>query len=691
MHRVPSLLLFAVAVVTAPHVFAAPVERDPSFGIAGKARASVGPPLSHGIALAEQTDGRLVVGGAGGTASTPGTFVLGSFAIARFLTDGTLDPTFGSGGSTLTVIPGGPSHIQALALQPDGRIVAGGFQEIRASTYAFTIARYTEAGVLDPTFGDGGVVVTPAFLGGIRDLVVQPDGRIVAAGANFPGVPFAGLVRYEADGTVDASFGVGGVATVSAYELTALVRQPDGRLVAAGFRGNALNADFLIARWEANGAPDPTFGVGGVVVTDLGATFDMFHDLLVQPDGRLVATGIVSYSPDDRIGVVRYLADGSLDPSFGNGGVARSSILGPLERVAATLQPDGRVVVAATRLHMPGTFQTWDGLLRRFLPDGTLDPSFEFEDTTEFYPIGDGMRDVALDGDGRIVTAGFAVTSRSAFYPYSPEGMVFELRRYVVASDCRNGAIDPGEDCDASDDPCCNPATCRFTDGASCDDGDACTTGDVCGAGTCAGAAAAPTLPCLRCDAATGLLTPHPRTDCRQPGAAALSIRDRPGSARDRIVWSWSKGEAVTSGELGDPFDGSTSASHELCVFGPGTTPTLLLAAAIEPEALASCAKPPCWRAGGSSLRYRNSQSNAYGVQSMVLSAGLAGKARARVVMKGAGIFAAHAAVPVPTPPPVPVPLRIQLGANDGTCWEATYSPAGVSANEPGRFNARSD
>src|SRR5207244_2135037 len=140
-----------------------------------------------------------------------------------------------------------------------------------AALQRLPLAAWASPGDLDPSFGTGGQVITPISSGydAANALVVQPDGKLVAAGHayNAGNIVFA-LVRYNADGTLDGTFGSGGKVTTvigTASRGTALVLQPDGKLVAAGYTYNGKSTAFALVRYNTNGSLDTSFGSGGKV------------------------------------------------------------------------------------------------------------------------------------------------------------------------------------------------------------------------------------------------------------------------------------------------------------------------------------------------------------------------------------------------------------------------------------------
>jgi uncharacterized delta-60 repeat protein len=304
--------------------------------------------------------------------------------------DGTLDPSFGHGGITTTSFFGSWTQDSAssLALMPDGRAVVAGYTNVDLEDTFMAVARYLPSGALDTTFdGDGMASVQfPAVPPGIgsgasaESVLLQPDGRVVLVGylTVFQGEFFA-LARLNADGSPDTSFGESGRVTTPFPGwgvATAAVLQPDGRIVAVGMANPVYGPMPAAARYTADGRLDPTFGTNGQVTLSLPYPFTV-QDVALQPDGKLVIAGQYGgYSPvaDRDFGLVRLLPDGSPDPEFGTNGLVRSDFRGVENGYSVTVLPDGRLVLGGTR----AVNKWWitDFALARYLPDGTLDTSF---------------------------------------------------------------------------------------------------------------------------------------------------------------------------------------------------------------------------------------------------------------------------------------------------------------------------
>ena len=284
---------------------------DPTFGEGGKVTTRPESVDARAFAVVIQPDGKLVAGGY----ALRGSF---DFAIARYLPDGALDRGFGQGGFAMTDFFNGMDQVRSLAVEPDGKIVAAGFA-LRGGKFQFAMARYLPDGRPDAGFGDLGKMTTPFPDGDAQGfaLVLQPDGRLVIAGGAViaakpvavPRPPLPGersddpkgafaLARYLADGTLDTTFGVDGKLTLrfdegAAAGASALILERDGKLVAAGFRHDGKRFEFALARFLSTGTLDPSFGNNGKLTTGFGGADAQALALAVQPDGKLVAAGLV--------------------------------------------------------------------------------------------------------------------------------------------------------------------------------------------------------------------------------------------------------------------------------------------------------------------------------------------------------------------------------------------------------------
>src|SRR5947209_5776224 len=267
-----------------------------------------------------------------------------SFAHSVDAGPGDLDATFGTGGRVLTDFGGG-AGARALALQADGRIVVAGLSRVGVGD-DFALARYNPNGSLDSSFGSGGRVLTDFGLDDeARAVVLQADGKIVVAGGS--GGAFFALARYNADGTLDPSFGSEGrvCTNVGGRDgARALALQSDGKIVVAGF-SDVVGFGFALARYNPDGSLDPSFGSGGRVLTGGVA---LARGLALQSDGKIVVAGFSDAGGGQDFALARYNPDGTLDLTFGTGGKVTTDFGGFDDAFALALPTDGKIVVAGS-------------------------------------------------------------------------------------------------------------------------------------------------------------------------------------------------------------------------------------------------------------------------------------------------------------------------------------------------------
>ncbi|MFZ4765898.1 MAG: choice-of-anchor D domain-containing protein, partial [Roseimicrobium sp.] len=349
-----------------------PGQLDRAFGTLGRVTTDLNGADERGRALALQSDGKALVAGYtdNGTNS--------NFVLVRYLADGSLDASFGVNGKVSTDLGNGSlDQASAVAVQADGKIVAAGFAQ-GGSNEDVALVRYLSDGTLDTSFGTGGKVLTPVGSSDDRAaaVVVQPDGKIVIAGTTFSGSNSdVLLVRYLPNGSLDTSFGSGGkVITGVGVEDAAfsLALQRNGRLVVAGKASNGLHDDVAVLRYLANGSLDTTFGTGGVVTTSVAAAHSAAQSVVVRRTGEIVVGGYASNADDTDWLVARYLANGSLDTTFGTGGLVVTSVGAGYEEVSSVaVQANGSVIATGF------TQGANDDLaVARFLPNGSLDSGF---------------------------------------------------------------------------------------------------------------------------------------------------------------------------------------------------------------------------------------------------------------------------------------------------------------------------
>ena len=352
-----------------------------------------------------QPDGKIVVAGYSSNGSE------NDIALVRYNADGSLDTSFGNDGSVTTSLGASNDVGQSVAVQADGKIIVAGYSE-NGSDYDFALVRYNTDGSLDTSFGSGGIVTTQVAGDDVGlSVVIQPDGKLVVSGYGgfHPDQNFA-LVRYNADGSLDASFGSGGKVTTSVLPSDdvgySVIVQPDGKLVVAGRTYNGSNNDFALVRYNADGSLDAGFGDSGIVTTLVGSSHEEGYSVAIQPDGKLVVSGYSRIGSNEDFALVRYNTDGSLDTSFGSGGVVTTAVGASRDGgLNVAIQPDGKLVVAGYSLG-----STYDFALVRYNADGSLDTSFGSGGivTTEVGTSDDLGYSVTIQPDGKLVVTGYS-------------------------------------------------------------------------------------------------------------------------------------------------------------------------------------------------------------------------------------------------------------------------------------------
>jgi len=231
---------------------------------------------------------------------------------------GDLDPSFGTGGKVTTDFGAINADGRSVVVQGDGKIVVAGFSGCCGSN-DFALVRYATDGSLDPSFGTGGKVTTDLGAADLAlSMVVQSDGKIVAAGwsSNGSDEVFA-LVRYATDGSLDPSFGTGGKVTTDLGAVNddgeSVVVQSDGKIVVAGYSGIGSTRDVALVRYATDGSLDPSFGTGGKVITDIGGVDAGGTEVAVQSDGKIVVAGWSYNGSNDDFALVRYMGGWSPD------------------------------------------------------------------------------------------------------------------------------------------------------------------------------------------------------------------------------------------------------------------------------------------------------------------------------------------------------------------------------------------
>jgi uncharacterized delta-60 repeat protein len=364
-------------------------------------------PVGNVTGLLLQSDNKIVAAGV----TYNGSATASDFHLLRLEPNGELDKSFGSNGG-IVFFDFSQTNDQAFGavLQPDGKIVLVGSTAVgNRSDFAF--ARFKADGQLDTSFGTNGKVtrsIEYSYDEYLRDVTLQPDGKIVAAGyMDNGGNRDIAVLRLNSDGTSDLSFGTDGLFIASQTitdTATAVHIQPDGKILVTGFAMNgAAIDDFCALRLTSTGTFDTTFGNAGLVTTGIVAGgSDQSYDSVLLSNGSVLLVG----AAEGRIVMVRYLTDGSLDPSFGGTGIVTATLGNPEAQASGViLHSDGSIFLAGSLLYSP---TDRDLAIFKFRGDGLLDESFGPAgiETTGFGWTRDVAHDLVIQPDGKIVATG---------------------------------------------------------------------------------------------------------------------------------------------------------------------------------------------------------------------------------------------------------------------------------------------
>ncbi|MBI2723023.1 MAG: T9SS type A sorting domain-containing protein [Bacteroidetes bacterium] len=390
-----------------------PGDLDNTFGTGGIVKPVIGTGKNRANSVVVQNDGKLLVGGSNyiGPAA--------DFLVSRYNTDGSLDNTFGTGGYSQIDINNSGDLAYSLVLQTDGKILVGGSTGTGGSVDGnFALCRLNANGSLDNSFGVGGKVITS--LGPNSDIIlsltIQPDNKIVAVGFTYgaQNTDFA-MARYNADGTLDAGFGMAGLVTTTVSVAddiaSSVILQPDGKLVVGGYYRNGTYDDCVLIRYNINGTIDNTYGVNGKTLISFSNFNDYLQDMVLQTDGKIVVAGSHTSSGSfSNFALARVNTNGTLDTSFGVNGKITYGITQTISGASSVLiQPDGKIIASGAS----SVNATFDFCIRRYNSDGSADNTFGVQGKV-MTPVGNSTDEImaaALQSDGKLVVAGYATDS----------------------------------------------------------------------------------------------------------------------------------------------------------------------------------------------------------------------------------------------------------------------------------------
>ncbi len=380
--------------------------------------------VSHVI----QTDGRIIAAGNGKLNG------ISHNVLMRFMKNGIIDSSYGINGVVSDTFPNTTTNqLHGVVLQNDGKLITAGIADSVSKRYV-VLARYETNGTPDVSFGINGKVMINMVSASILAVALQSDGKIVAAGSNAG--EFA-VYRFNQNGSIDNSFGSGGMALTAIGTLPydaakAILIQPDGKIVAGGDSYQSLYYLATLVRYNADGSLDASFGTGGITVTSVQGYYDEINHLSLQGNGKIVATGTTTYdafgTTQNSFMALRYDANGILDAAFGNAGMLIASIGTKDDKCFSNvIQQDGKIILAG---YTTDASVNLNFVMLRLNTDGTYDTSFGNGAIVETSIVfgttnyNDHGQSVALQADGKIVLLGhtaFSNSSQFALVRYTTE------------------------------------------------------------------------------------------------------------------------------------------------------------------------------------------------------------------------------------------------------------------------------
>jgi uncharacterized delta-60 repeat protein len=384
-------------------IFAQSGSFDSSFGVAGKVTYCFNPGSSYvNVDAGFQTSGKIV--------TYNDNYSIVGASLIRWNSNGTLDTTFGVNGFVNFIQSGpfinGGQAARQMIIQPDDKIIIMGSQQNNTYPNGYWIARLLPNGALDATFSGTGY--RDLSFGTLQDrgrcIALQPDGKILIGGTSGNAAEFFTVARLNSNGSLDTAFGTNGVVQTAFSSLQSFAEkiavQPDGKIVVGGSTADPLRAnEFALIRYQSNGSIDTTFGTNGKVISSISPYSDVIGDIVIEPSGKILTAGVYSSESSPRMCMVRYLANGSMDTTFGqNGLVIHPDYFTKYCNIAR--QIDGRILLA-------GGFTGVYFLTTRYNANGTKDLSFGINGEVNLFPTLYGYTaKVLLQPDNKIVVTG---------------------------------------------------------------------------------------------------------------------------------------------------------------------------------------------------------------------------------------------------------------------------------------------
>jgi uncharacterized delta-60 repeat protein len=387
-------------------------EIDPSFGNNGFVEIAIGPYLDSKI-RDTKLDSEQNIFSVGSAHN--GTF--SELFVLKLLPNGSPDNSFSGDGKATIPSFNTNTFGTCLSIDSQNRIVVAGHHYAVPYQQVF-LARFLSNGTIDNTFGENGTLSIPIGNNNAycNDVTIDNNDRIVIAGyVNFDnlGEDFF-VMRFDNTGNFDTSFGnngiVGNVNDISSGYHPNLAIQEDNKIIVAGTGGIAGTPHYCVLRFNTDGSLDSDFNNDGIVTTFIAGEYNSPYGVALRSDGSIITGGLSGYWQSVDISFSQYSDNGDLDTSFGNNGTLTQNVNGGTDQVTdLILQPDEKMLASVATVGPDGTY---DYFVIRYNVDGTLDNTFGLSGLVqvEFPNIDARAESLVLQNDGKIVVAGYSQT-----------------------------------------------------------------------------------------------------------------------------------------------------------------------------------------------------------------------------------------------------------------------------------------
>lgn len=388
---------------------------DNTFGTRGKVVTSTENNDIFGESVLVQPDGKIIVAGYYKNVNNK------DFVVVRYNRDGSLDNTFGNNGKVITDFNGQDDYIIDVALLTDGKIIAGGYIDSSdGKIIKLGIARYNPNGTIDSTFSGDGKKTFIEYFGyrpqRIEDILIQPNGNIIAVGRAQNNLL---IIKLDSKGDYDTTFKSKGWAEIPlSHNLdagTCIALQPDGKIVVAGYLHYTAQSLNFIARFTPNGNLDTSFNSLGINTVEVGAhAIGSPSGITIQKDGKILIVGRTVESINVECALIRLNSNGTLDMSFNGKGTLHHYILNfPSYLTDVLVQPDGKILAIGTA---KSAFNSYCAIVR-YNNNGSFDSTFNSNgiDTISLGKKYSTGNSIILQPDKKIVIAGGAMDGSNIY------------------------------------------------------------------------------------------------------------------------------------------------------------------------------------------------------------------------------------------------------------------------------------